>query len=223
MCNGNHRVYPSDTIPNLTGRVVDAPMGRQYQYFELLGKGAYGKVFRAQDTRFPGQNLAIKVMNRTHMSESQLRQLDHEIELQKKVARVSLRVVQIYEVYHSYMEGQSLLFLVLEYCPFGSLMDAICGTNEDTNYRSPFILDNELIRQTYLQMINAVADCHAVGVFHRDLKPENFLIRSDGSVVLADFGLATSYRVTRDFGVGSKPYMAPGAYLVVKILYFSLT
>jgi serine/threonine protein kinase len=59
------------------------------------------------------------------------------------------------------------------------------------------------------QIISALAHAHAHQVFHRDLKPENILVAGDGSLKLADFGLATKERISNDFGCGSSFYMAP--------------
>jgi len=40
------------------------------------------------------------------------------------------------------------------------------------------------------QLATALSAVHGQGIIHRDLKPENVMLRADGSVALADFGIA---------------------------------
>uniref|UniRef100_A0A8D2PPQ6 Cyclin-dependent kinase 2 n=1 Tax=Zosterops lateralis melanops TaxID=1220523 RepID=A0A8D2PPQ6_ZOSLA len=57
-----------------------------------------------------------------------------------------------------------------------------------------------LIKSYLFQLLQGLAFCHAHRVLHRDLKPQNLLINAEGSIKLADFGLA------RAFGVPVRTY-----------------
>ncbi len=68
------------------------------------------------------------------------------------------------------------------------------------------------------QLALALAAIHSHGIVHRDIKPENVMLRSDGSVALADFGIAKSMLEAESLGltqtrhgdvVGTPYYMSP--------------
>ncbi|WP_341911761.1 protein kinase [Polaromonas sp. YR568] len=68
------------------------------------------------------------------------------------------------------------------------------------------------------QLALALAAIHSHGIVHRDLKPENVMLRNDGSVALADFGIAKSMLQAESPGltqtrhgdvVGTPYYMSP--------------
>ena len=68
----------------------------------------------------------------------------------------------------------------------------------------------------FVQLVSAIAWCHAKGVAHRDIKPENMLLSKSGDLKLADFGLATQFCEPRTgkrkncaMVCGSPPYIAP--------------
>ena len=68
-------------------------------------------------------------------------------------------------------------------------------------FRSQYLGNDALIKQIFLQIVDATEYCHSMGIFHRDLKPENILCTRDGErICIADFGLATSERISTDFG-----------------------
>lgn len=75
-------------------------------------------------------------------------------------------------------------------------------------------LDDSGAAEVVRDVARAVAYAHRAGIVHRDLKPENILISSDGSPLVADFGLAKWHRdgalVTRTGQVlGTPHYMSP--------------
>ena len=68
--------------------------------------------------------------------------------------------------------------------------------------------------QCIYQVADALSRCHAAGLLHQDVKPGNVLYCSDGTMVLADYGLATELRGTPPSargGRGTPMYMAPEA------------
>ena len=171
-------------------------------WLELLGVrglGAYGAVYTAVDIR-NNTPLAVKALTKARDSR-QYQFQRREIELHHAVSHHP-NVVSLYRI----METDDTVFVVLELCTGGDLFTNI---TEKHLYQ-----DNDaLIKHTFMQVCEAVDYCHEVGIYHRDLKPENVLVSSDGSVKLADFGLATKDSISDDFGCGSTFYMSPGRRL----------
>jgi serine/threonine protein kinase len=69
------------------------------------------------------------------------------------------------------------------------------------------------VRQIALDVLGGLGAAHALGVVHRDIKPSNLLVADDGSIKVADFGIAKSvassdHTATGDV-VGSVAYVAP--------------
>lgn len=102
-------------------------------------------------------------------------------------------------------EDEVWRWIAMEFAEGGDLFDKIeadVGVRED-------------IAQIYFtQLVGGISFMHSKGVAHRDLKPENILLSRDGSLKLADFGMATMFeykgqRKTSSTLCGSPPYIAP--------------
>ena len=164
----------------------------------ILGVGAYGVVYTAIDihTNVP---YAVKALNKIGLDPRQRRFQQREIQLHHEASHHP-NVVSLIKI----MDSPDCTFVVLEYCPEGDLFSSIteCGY---------YIGNDLLVKQAFLQVLDAVDFCHSIGIYHRDLKPENILVTDGGRTVkLADFGLATRDAYTADFGCGSTFYMSPG-------------
>ena len=161
---------------------------------------------------------------------------------------------------HRTLETSSFLLLLLEYVPGEDLFyfleqardhydlsdhtDLSVSTSHTPP--TPSLLSNlnpsqllsrtrlRLISSMFSQMCDAVAACHAQGVFHRDIKPENFIVtdghyttpdgRSERKVIvkLTDFGLSTTDVESADMDCGSAPYMSYGASYASPTAYMRL-
>lgn len=90
-----------------------------YNIGKLLGNGSYGKVYLATNKANPEFKVAIKVINKTDMDEEDLESLKAEVEILQKVDHPN--IVKYYETY----DDRTNIYLVMEYCPGGELLDVI--------------------------------------------------------------------------------------------------
>lgn len=70
-------------------------------------------------------------------------------------------------------------YIALEYFPGGDLRSLIKSH-----------VPTDVAEAILMQVANALSAIHARGIVHRDLKPENVMLRHDGSLAIADFGIA---------------------------------
>ncbi|CAO3563994.1 unnamed protein product [Mortierella alpina] len=197
-----------------------------YQILDILGYGTYGCIYLAKTVSNASGSLpeykAIKCLSKRGLSSTQLLLQRQEIDI-----HLSLSSAQQGQHPHivdmcSVIEDKDSLYLVMEYCSGGDLYDAITSQHSaahdsgvdfaplmSLSGRFLDVHSDDSVLDAMTQIISALAHAHTRQVFHRDLKPENILVATDGSLKLADFGLATKDRVSTDFGCGSSFYMAP--------------
>jgi hypothetical protein len=185
-CGFEGVVFPNGLHPGLRLR-----SGR-YRLLSKLRAGATAQVWRALDTR-DGVEVAIKAVPADAGGADAV---EHEAEA---VARVqhpgAVRVFATFEE-----AGHGLIVMELA---AGSLADHV-------EAHGP--LDGATTRAIALALAEVLAAAHAAGVVHRDVKPQNVLVLPDGTVRLADFGIARVHARghTRTHALlGTLPFMAP--------------
>lgn len=182
-------------------------LGR-YHLLKRVGRGGMGEVWLANDPQLHRQ-VAIKMLP----PQKQYNQ-DYAALFEREAQVVaSLNHPHILPV-HDYGEqqladGQVINYLVMPYISGGSLGDLIerrAAAGEGFHYREALAL--------LMQAAEAIDYAGTQGMIHRDIKPANMLLRSEGSLLLADFGIALM--VARDNEaeksgemVGTPLYMAP--------------
>ncbi|PVU99964.1 hypothetical protein BB559_000212 [Furculomyces boomerangus] len=174
---------------------------KQYKLAAVLGKGSYGPLYLAKQTLGKSSYHVIKCLTKSghKVTDFHLK----EIELMKKLTGhkniIALEFI---------CETPASFYIGMEHCCHGDLYDAITKPQNDHPY--PSITGNfEVIKHIFLEILEGVIYSHGNSVYHRDLKPENVLIGRNGTVKIADFGLATSNFWSDEYGCGSSFYMSP--------------
>ncbi|KAJ6492450.1 kinase-like domain-containing protein, partial [Mycena vitilis] len=190
-------VKASATLPNLTGTLVDD--GR-LELLRVIGAGAFGRTYKARDTTTPSPTFfAVKCLKKPANSlEADFQAREHT--LHRRVSRHA-NVVGV----HRHFTDEQHVFIVMELCEGGDMHGAIM----DGVYRG----NPELIKRAFAELIDGVRYCHSARVFHRDLKPANVLVNPRGGrPLVADFGLSTASKLSRELGCGSPGYMTPESF-----------
>ena len=166
-----------------------ARLGR-FLVIKRLGAGSSGVVYAAYDPDLD-RKVAIKVLRFGGQLRSQGRaRLAREA---KAMARLNCpNVVAVYELGTN---DRGELFVVMELVEGTTLTDWLkqLGAARDSGE----------VMSVLLKAGHGLAAAHAAGLVHRDFKPDNVLIAEDGSVRVADFGLASFYGL-EDSEVGSE-------------------
>jgi hypothetical protein len=187
---------PRPDLPS-TRDLPPLPAVAGYEVLGLLGKGGMGVVYKARHLRL-GRVVALKmILHADHAGADERRRFKAEAEA---VARLQhALVVQIFEV----GEHRGSPYLSLEFCPEGSLADALDGTPWEAG-RAAVLVE---------ALAGAVQAAHTAGIVHRDLKPGNVLFAAGGAPKVTDFGLAKKLdqagQTRTGAVVGTPSYMAP--------------
>ncbi len=191
------------TAPPKPARI---PESARYEFFEPIGTGGAGTVFRGRD-RITGLPVAIKVLKAALTESPQ----QHYRFAQEFRAATRLEHPNIVRALDFGTDG-SLSFLVYDLVDGQSLGDRI--------EKSGKLPEREAVR-FITQIAQALHYAHQRRVIHRDVKPDNILILPDGRAKLTDFGLAKDYDNDQDLtraasGLGTPYFMAPEQFASAK-------
>lgn len=156
------------------GDQVGKVLGNRYRLITLIGVGASGEVYLADDTQLRRQ-VAVKVLHRVLADDEVfLRRFRSEAQMAASLNHPNIVAV------HDWGEDE-VPFLVTEYLGGGSLRAMLDRAGTLTPSQTLLIA---------LEATRGLEYAHRRGVIQRDIKPGNLLFDSDGHVRIADFGLA---------------------------------
>eukprot|EP00179_Madagascaria_erythrocladioides_P006021 CAMPEP_0198317226 /NCGR_PEP_ID=MMETSP1450-20131203/6777_1 /TAXON_ID=753684 ORGANISM="Madagascaria erythrocladiodes, Strain CCMP3234" /NCGR_SAMPLE_ID=MMETSP1450 /ASSEMBLY_ACC=CAM_ASM_001115 /LENGTH=396 /DNA_ID=CAMNT_0044020415 /DNA_START=190 /DNA_END=1380 /DNA_ORIENTATION=+ len=171
-----------------------------YEIGDVIGVGAYGKVFQGTD-RICKEKRAIKVLKKNFNDQRNMNYLRREVRI--LLAIDNPNVIRTFDIFDS----PDRLYFVMEFLPGGELFDIIANENHFAEPKA---------RDVMGQILNGVAHLHSHNIVHRDIKPENILSTRASfplEVKLTDFGLSNFVEDTLLASyVGTPYYLAPEIY-----------
>ena len=176
----------------------------RYQKIEKIGEGTYGVVYRAKD-QLTNEIIALKKIRLEHEDEGVPSTAIREISLLKECQHEN--IVKIKDIVHE----ENKLYIIFEF------LDQDLKKHLEVN-GAP--LSPAACKSFLHQMLKGIALCHSNRILHRDLKPQNLLIDKNGTLKLADFGLARAFNLpirTYTHEVVTLWYRAPEILLGQKV------
>ncbi|EDO05279.1 protein kinase domain containing protein [Babesia bovis T2Bo] len=167
---------------------------RNFVKVHQVGQGAYGDVWLAEDI-VNQSPVALKKLKLNEDREGFPKSAIREIVLLNTLKHEN--IVNLLGIAHSQSEtgsGKDHVWMVFEYLPFdlSGYIEALRDPTEKRDKLSKPLMWLSIgeIKSIMLQLLRAVHFCHYNNVLHRDLKTANLLMNHDGTIKLADFGLA---------------------------------
>ncbi|KAF8517908.1 hypothetical protein BU17DRAFT_23814, partial [Hysterangium stoloniferum] len=167
-----------------------------YQLGNCIGRGQFGTVYRALNLN-TGQTVAVKRIRLEGLSETEIAQLMHEVEIVKQLSHPSIIK------YEGMARDPDTLSIVLEYAENGSLAQTLKAFGK---------LNEALVAGFVTKVLEGLYYLHASQVVHCDLKAANILTTKTGNVKLSDFGVSLNLRAVEQIKndvAGTPNWMAP--------------
>ena len=167
-------------------------LANRYQLVELVGSGAMGQVYRAEDKLLGGVAVAVKFLSQALLNPRMKERFEREATISALLGEKSIHIVHIVRVRDYGLDEKEIPFYVMEYLQGDNISEVI-------KYRP---LPSERFIKVARQICFGL-DCAHKGILfqgepcpvvHRDIKPSNVLLVEDPAlgelVKILDFGIA---------------------------------
>lgn len=180
----------------------------KYDFHELIGKGSYGRVFKAHDLK-NDRVAAVKVIDvdsqdykvKTIAKDDSIEVTIHEIRVLQQLQDAKAKNINpFFEAFQIH----SQLWIVSDYCPGGSVHTLMRATSNK--------IEEKYIVPIARELAIGLKAIHDAGIIHRDIKAANVMIHEKGMLQIIDFGVAGVLQTSvdkRSTVIGTPHWMAP--------------
>ena len=177
------------------GKLLD----NRYEILEPVGTGGMARVYKARCHRL-NRLVAIKILREDLAQDAEFRRRFHD-ESQAVAMLSHPNIVAVYDVSRS----SELEYIVMELIDGINLKQYMQKKGSKLNWREALYF--------ITQIVKALGHAHSRGIIHRDIKPHNIMVLRDGSVKVADFGIARvasgGHSTLTQEALGSVHYISP--------------
>lgn len=177
------------------GKMLD----NRYEILERIGVGGMAVVYKARCHRL-NRLVAIKILKPELASDADFRRR-FQAESQAVAMLSHINIVGVYDV----CQSDGLNYIVME------LIDGMTLKQYMQKRGTPLKWQEAL--HFIAQILRALDHAHSRGIIHRDIKPHNILVLRDGSIKVADFGIArltsSAQATLTQEALGSVHYISP--------------
>lgn len=177
------------------GKLLD----NRYEIIERIGTGGMAVVYKGRDHRL-NRLVAVKILKEELAQDAEFRRRFHD-ESQAVAMLSHPNIMAVYDVSHS----TELDYIVME------LIDGI--TLKQYMQKKGGKLAWREALHFITQIMKALSHAHSRGIIHRDIKPHNMMVLRDGSLKVADFGIArltsAAQATLTQEALGSVHYISP--------------
>jgi tRNA A-37 threonylcarbamoyl transferase component Bud32 len=184
--------------------MTDSTRLGKFEIRRELGKGAMGVVYEGYDPMIE-RMVAIKTIRAENLqgddAEEQLTRFRREAQSAGKLTHPN--IVGIYD----FGLDDGTYYIAMEFVKGRELQDML---NANERFGTAGVV------QVMTQLLDALDYSHRSGVIHRDIKPANIIILDDGTVKVADFGIArveSSNLTQAGVVLGTPSYMSPEQFM----------
>ncbi len=181
-------------MENYVGKRLDG----RYEIQDVIGVGGMAVVYKAYDN-IDDRIVAVKILKEEYLANEEFRRrFKNE---SKAIAVMSHRnIVKVFDVSF----GDRLQYIVMEYIEGITLKEYI-DKKGGLEWREALFFA--------IQILKALQHAHDKGIVHRDVKPQNIMLLENGTIKVADFGIArfshSETRTMTEKAIGSVHYISP--------------
>ncbi|GIG64283.1 serine/threonine-protein kinase [Phytomonospora endophytica] len=168
-------------------------LGGRYRLDSRIASGGMGDVWKATDSVL-GRTVAVKILLPSLMEDPGFAER-FRAEARVVATLSHHNIVRVYDYGESDLDGGGkAAYLVMEFIE-GEALSKVLQTQGRLSPAQTMVL--------MAQAADALDEAHRAGIIHRDVKPGNLMVKPNGTVLLADFGIARSAQSTNLTMAGS--------------------